>query len=165
MVSIYLWFFPGFKHPVFDYSIPFFHSLQYLALAGQFKFNQVAAQLGPAEGEARRKLWLRKFAGYWFVVFLLGLVGFVGLPGGLDALGLLPWDHQLGPTPFTAMIIVFINVHHYFIDNVIWRASNPEIRKYLFKSDRPHDRSMEPVRAPASAAVDIPLPAGVQPAH
>jgi len=26
----------------------------------------------------------------------------------------------------------FINVHHYVIDNVIWRADNPETRAHLF---------------------------------
>ena len=28
----------------------------------------------------------------------------------------------------------FINIHHYFIDNVIWRRDNPEARRYLFGS-------------------------------
>jgi len=27
---------------------------------------------------------------------------------------------------------VFVNVHHYFTDNVIWRSQNPETRRYLF---------------------------------
>ena len=31
---------------------------------------------------------------------------------------------------FTAAML-FINVHHYFIDNVLWRFKNPEVRAYL----------------------------------
>ena len=31
---------------------------------------------------------------------------------------------------FTAAML-FINVHHYFIDNVLWRFKDPEIRAYL----------------------------------
>lgn len=161
MVAIYLWFLPAFKHPIFDYMVPFFHSLQYLALAGQFKFNKVAADIGEIQGEVRRKLWLRKFAGYWFGVFVLGLIGFIFIPEVLNGMGLLPAYHRMGTTPFTAIAIVFINIHHYFIDNVIWRASNVEIRKFLFLSDR--------TQAKASLAQPItnefPIPEGVQPAH
>jgi hypothetical protein len=31
---------------------------------------------------------------------------------------------------FTAAML-FINIHHYFIDNVIWRFKDPEVRNYL----------------------------------
>ena len=31
---------------------------------------------------------------------------------------------------FTAAML-FINIHHYFIDNVLWRFKDPEIQKYL----------------------------------
>ena len=31
---------------------------------------------------------------------------------------------------FTAAML-FINVHHYFIDNVLWRFKDPEVRAYL----------------------------------
>jgi hypothetical protein len=27
---------------------------------------------------------------------------------------------------------MFINIHHYFTDGVIWKISNPEVRKDLF---------------------------------
>jgi hypothetical protein len=53
------------------------------------------------------------------------------LPKYLDA-------HQIidpvlfGPTVAMFAVTVFINIHHYFIDNVIWRGTNPDMRKYLF---------------------------------
>ena len=31
---------------------------------------------------------------------------------------------------FTAAML-FINIHHYFIDNVLWRFKDPQVRKYL----------------------------------
>jgi hypothetical protein len=31
---------------------------------------------------------------------------------------------------FTASML-FINIHHYFIDNVVWRFKDPVIRKHL----------------------------------
>jgi hypothetical protein len=27
--------------------------------------------------------------------------------------------------------MLFINIHHYFIDNVLWRFRDPEVREYL----------------------------------
>jgi hypothetical protein len=27
---------------------------------------------------------------------------------------------------------IFINVHHYFIDNVLWRQGNPKVKQFLF---------------------------------
>ena len=27
--------------------------------------------------------------------------------------------------------MLFINIHHYFIDNVIWRFTDPEVRAHL----------------------------------
>lgn len=37
-------------------------------------------------------------------------------------------------TPIYFVMVIFINVHDYFIDNVIWRGNNEEIRTYRLKS-------------------------------
>ena len=34
----------------------------------------------------------------------------------------------MGPTPFIAAFFVFLNVHHYFMDFVVWRRENPNTR-------------------------------------
>ena len=34
----------------------------------------------------------------------------------------------LGATPYLAAIGTFVNIHHYFMDNVIWRRDNAETR-------------------------------------
>jgi hypothetical protein len=34
----------------------------------------------------------------------------------------------LGLTPFVAAFSTFINIHHYFMDHVIWRRENPDTR-------------------------------------
>jgi hypothetical protein len=33
---------------------------------------------------------------------------------------------------FLFVFWICINVHHYFLDNVMWRRENPDTRKYLF---------------------------------
>jgi hypothetical protein len=34
----------------------------------------------------------------------------------------------LGETPFWAAIFVIVNIHHYFMDAVVWRRDNPDTR-------------------------------------
>jgi hypothetical protein len=36
---------------------------------------------------------------------------------------------------------MFINIHHYFTDGVIWKISNPEVRKDLFAHVVPADKA------------------------
>jgi hypothetical protein len=37
-----------------------------------------------------------------------------------------------GPTVGAFIFVVWINLHHYFIDNVIWRRDNDDVRRFLF---------------------------------
>ena len=48
-------------------------------------------------------------------------------------LGATPGDRTLGlgETPYFAAIFVFVNIHHYFMDFVIWRRENPRTRHLL----------------------------------
>lgn len=129
--SLYVWYLPAFSHPAFAYLIPFFHSLQYLALVWMFKRNQVAAHVAHLKGPEQRKLWVIKFIGYFATATVLGALAFEFIPKGLDREGLLQ-NPALGTAPFLAAFLIFINIHHYFIDNVLWRSSNEEIRAHLF---------------------------------
>jgi hypothetical protein len=62
---------------------------------------------------------------------LLGWLGFWGLPAWLN--GAIAYDRAaLGPTVFLFVFWIFINIHHYFLDNVMWRRENPETRRFLF---------------------------------
>ena len=42
------------------------------------------------------------------------------------------------------LILMIINIHHYFTDGVIWEISNPEVRRELFA----HVAEAAPVKAP-----------------
>jgi len=75
---------------------------------------------------------------------LLRLFGFVALGTllGYLAMDAVPrffdsrfhYDQGIfGPNLFYFAFIVFINIHHYFIDNVIWRFKDPEVRTYLLR--------------------------------
>ena len=36
-----------------------------------------------------------------------------------------------GMSFFVTAAMLFINIHHYFIDNVLWRFKDPRVRAYL----------------------------------
>jgi hypothetical protein len=63
---------------------------------------------------------------------LLGYLAFAGIPHLLDAH--LAYDRNIfGPRLFLFLFTIFLNVHHYFMDNVIWRRGNPDVQRFLFQ--------------------------------
>jgi hypothetical protein len=60
----------------------------------------------------------------------LGWFLFRGAPRALDAqfASLATTGPELGPTPYFAALYAFVNIHHYFMDTVIWRKQNPDTR-------------------------------------
>jgi hypothetical protein len=54
---------------------------------------------------------------------------FRGAPSLLDTSVASGWrTESLGETPFFAAFFLVVNLHHYFMDYVIWRRENPETR-------------------------------------
>ncbi len=61
----------------------------------------------------------------------LGWILFHGAPSFFDDAFVskrAAFDSALGATPYFAAIYAFVNIHHYFMDFVIWRRENPETR-------------------------------------
>ncbi len=111
-VSISLWHYPLFYNSGYLYLIPLFHSLQYLLIVGAVKRNQLQITLG----------W-KKFVQYVFNISAFAYLFFYILPEGLDKY--IPYDKAVfGSTLFVAVFLLFINIHHYFIDAAIWRKGS-----------------------------------------
>lgn len=73
-----------------------------------------------------------KFIIYIIFSLFLGIIFFHTLPYYLDSI--FNYKPEIFPQSiFLAIFILFINVHHYFIDNVIWRKDNKDLQKYLLK--------------------------------
>ena len=144
-ITLYLWVVFIRISPLFLILIPALHSLQYLLVVWRYKLNEEADQSdaktrpdSPLIGRLLPTVASVRFGVFIIAGMLLGFVGFWGLPSLLDAT--VPYDRSLfGSTLFLYMFWIFINVHHYFLDNVMWRRENPETRKYLFS--RPAERS------------------------
>ncbi len=118
-LSMYPFLFAAALHPLWIVVYPFFHSMQYLLFVYAYKRGEKRS------GHASAKQLLTFTA----VAVALGAAAFKFAPEALEA-ALNP-AHSL-VLPITACVIIFINIHHYFIDNVIWRKEHSEIARYLF---------------------------------
>ncbi|TAE83518.1 MAG: hypothetical protein EAY76_01200 [Alphaproteobacteria bacterium] len=121
----------SYYHPLWAYMTPFFHSGQYLLFVIAYKRGEHHHHIHhlhmPIE-QSRDQM--KRFVG---VCFIMGLLSFKGIPGTMEW---LTDSHALRAVgimlPFIYAFDIFINVHHYFIDNVLWRKDNPKVGRYLF---------------------------------
>lgn len=146
LMSIWLWTVYSRFDPLIAYVIPGLHSLQYWYFVYLLKNNEARsevlkghfatgkmARLSTALGPIYGRLGL-----YFFTAVALSWLGFNGIPSLLDdtvvattaKLGDNPELSELGlgATPFLAAFSTFINIHHYFMDHVIWRRENSDTR-------------------------------------
>lgn len=131
LMSIWVWLIFSGSDRLVRYALPAMHSLQYLYFVKLLEGNKAKEREGPPHFEVSRRARLGMVFGS---AILLGAVILRGVPMSLDAF--LSADAgfaetALGATPFFAAIHAFVNLHHYFMDAVIWRRDNPETR-YLF---------------------------------
>jgi hypothetical protein len=122
VVSLYVWLLV--KDPIVLLWIPLFHSLQYLAVVWRFELNRTNQEPSTLRPSI-------KFGLFIALGMLMGYIGFWLLPQWLN-------DHVnyskaiFGGSLFLYVFWIFINVHHYFLDTVMWRRGNPDVQKYLF---------------------------------
>jgi len=131
LVSIWAWSVYSSADPLLLYMIPALHSLQYLYFVWLLSRNQArAAEQPPFFGPPAHRHLL------FLAVSALGLgwLLFHAAPELLDGARRMAQRRahetvgDLGITPYFAAFFVFVNLHHYFMDNVIWRRENPDTR-------------------------------------
>jgi hypothetical protein len=138
VVSIYLWLAFVRLDPVWLLVVPALHSLQYLVVVWRFETNRARAAADAMEpsgipilGRILRAKYQARLAGFAVLGIVLGFLLFWGIPVALDTI--IKFPQETGRAfVFLFSFWVFVNVHHYFTDNVIWRSQNPETRRYLF---------------------------------
>ncbi len=119
-VAIYVWWMPFTRqHEFYMLLTPLFHSLQYLAVV--YKLEDSRLRESPRYELRATALVLGVIAAGW--------LSFELLPNTADnRLGTFGAWHIFF---FFTAAMLFINIHHYFIDNVVWRFKDPVVRKYL----------------------------------
>jgi hypothetical protein len=130
LVTIWSWTIYSRLDPVVQYLIPALHSLQYFYFVWLMQSNQARSEEGPPTFGRPVSVRLGMLA---LCALGLGWFLFRGAPTLLDELlvprlrrGQVP--DALGQTPFFAAFFVVVNIHHYFMDHVIWRRENPDTR-------------------------------------
>lgn len=109
--------------------VPLFHSLQYLAVVWRYESNRIRA------ARPHDMLPELRLAGFYAVGLALGYAGFWLLPRYLNQH--VHYDYSLfGSGLFFFVFWIFINVHHYFLDTVMWRKGNPDVQRHLFAHAR-----------------------------
>ena len=121
LATLYLWVIFVGINPLVVAVVPTFHSLQYLAVVWRYQLNAASPERGIGFS-------LASFVGFGMG---LGFLGFMAVPRFIDIV--FPYDKGLfGPSLFLFCFYIFINVHHYFMDSVMWRRGNPDVQQYVF---------------------------------
>ncbi|MFN2324354.1 MAG: hypothetical protein ABR551_00550 [Gemmatimonadales bacterium] len=100
-----------------------FHALQYIEFPLRVEMNRAATA-------SAGKVAAHMFA-YASVLALVSLGLVVWVPG--PAMNVMTDMFGIPPDAIMILLVIqFINIHHYFTDGVIWKISNPEVRRELF---------------------------------
>ena len=119
-VALYIWWVPQTRQYEFYFLlVPLFHSLQYLPFV--YKVED-ARMRGAAYKEVRTTVILT-------AIVLAGWMAFEFIPNAIDTR--LGTSDTWGFFFFLTAATLFINIHHYFIDNVVWRLRDPHVRAQL----------------------------------
>lgn len=107
------------------------HAIQYLAFPVRMEINQAVAS--PKATPQRVALRLVLYGVGLLVVSLV--VSRVVPMSMMGAIGRIFGEEPARAAPI--LILSFINIHHYFTDGVLWKISNPAVRKQLFAHVKP----------------------------
>jgi hypothetical protein len=139
LCSIWAWTVYTRLDPLFAFWIPALHSVQYLYFVALLRRNAALEAAGPPsfKGNVGRQLGVLGVS-----ALVLGWLSLRGLPSALDAALVLPARAgeklaAIGPTPYLAAFTAVVNIHHYFMDSVIWRREHPETRHLLGETRSP----------------------------
>jgi hypothetical protein len=122
-LAIHLWYVFLYRDPAALFWVQLAHALQYLIFPLRVEVNRQAQQ--PPAQAGTGPVLLKTYG--W--TLLLGALAFIALPR-LSSAGLASLFG--GAWPCAAAIFGFINIHHYVIDNRIWRLREREVRQALF---------------------------------
>lgn len=117
--------------------IPAFHSLQYSTVVSRYVINKHQNLI--TDNQTRRFLFMPMqkshihYIQFYTLSAALGFVGFWLLSYFVDFSSLLS-SRFAGIEVVVIMCLVFINIHHYFLDSVMWRKENNSVKQYLFQN-------------------------------
>lgn len=115
---LYIWWIPGLIDPVFFYAaVPILHAIQYLPFVYRMDYQPMKKYGG----------WL---IGYFALIVGGGYLLFETIPFLLNSQA-----HRFGVPEwfFFNAIVIFLNVHHIFVDSVNWKFDQKEVRERILE--------------------------------
>lgn len=125
-IAIFVWYAAMARDPKAIFWIQLAHALQYLAFPIRVEINR--AEAAPPRAHGRLALHMAVYG-----IALLAISYLVAQVVPAAAMGVV--GNIFGEEPgrvAPVLILMFINIHHYFTDGVIWKISNPDVRRDLF---------------------------------
>ncbi len=125
-IALFVWYAVMARDAKAIFWIQIAHALQYLAFPIRVEINRTTAEHAQAGARTARHMAL----------YALGLLGVSYVitqvvPGpAMSAVANIFGEKPAQVAPI--LILMFINIHHYFTDGVIWKISNPVVRRELF---------------------------------
>lgn len=114
----FVWFGLGQRLPSFAEFIPAFHSAQYLLVAWSVQLRERLDE----EQQQGSRAFVSAESGHWLLSNVLGgFTLFWGLPHAATWIG----GYDINLT--TAVFFSAIQIHHFFVDGVIWKLKNPRV--------------------------------------
>lgn len=135
-LAIFVWYAVLARDPRAIFWVQIAHAIQYLAFPIRVELNRTARS-SPSPGRVAVHMAMYG-AGLLAVSYVIGQV----VPGTAMSVVAEIFGEEPGKVA-PVLILMFINIHHYFTDGVIWKISNPEVRKELFAHVR-RDASPRP---------------------
>jgi hypothetical protein len=134
--AIFVWYAVMARDPRALFWIQIAHALQYLAFPIRVELNR--ASHGPGHGHehdhdvpsSKRTLVVHMAI---YGAALLGvslLISWYVPASAMSVVGNIFGEDSSRAAPI--LVLMIINIHHYFTDGVIWKISNPEVRQELF---------------------------------
>jgi hypothetical protein len=110
----FVWFFPGTQSKMFYEFVPVFHSLQYMYIAWAM---QIGLRVGQPQGARPGGSVLKESVRWGVSNYVGGMLLFIALPW------MVYWV-DLPLITSAGIVIAAVNIHHFFVDGVIWKIRN-----------------------------------------
>jgi hypothetical protein len=153
-LALFSWYAVLARDPKALFWIQIAHALQYLAFPIRVEMNRTSSE--PAGSHRRSAVHMML---YGFGLLAVSIVVARVVPASaMSVVGNVFGEEPGRAAPI--LILMIINIHHYFTDGVIWKISDPEVRRELFAHVVSQKSATPPSADKSSASVDqVPRPA------
>ncbi|WP_337169409.1 hypothetical protein [Gemmatimonas aurantiaca] len=132
-LAIFVWYAVMARDPKALFWVQIAHAIQYLSFPVRVEFNRASGAgtvVHDPDHAVSGRVVMHMVV---YAVLLLGISLLVAQVMPVALMGVIGSVFGEGPAyAAPILILMFINIHHYFTDGVLWKISNPAVRKDLF---------------------------------